>query len=164
MKVKTSDLPGIGKRHSLITADGAQLVIITHHHGRRDIYHFKHPDDDEPNFSISFTDEEAHQIGAILIGVDYQPVADDKMELFMQNIRIEWLEISPQSCVAHKKIREAEIRSRTGCTVIGIKRGTEIIGSPDVDEVIRPGDVLMVIGKKGQLKTLEDLCQHRQTP
>lgn len=158
MQVKTSDLPGIGKRYSLETAEGGSIVVILHHHGHREIYHFHDSDEDEPDFSINLSDEEARQIGAILLGVDYQPVADDRMELLLKNIRMDWIKVQPESCLANKKIIESKIRSKSGSTVIAIQRGTKMIGSPDVNEVILPGDVLMAIGTRDQTKTLESMC------
>jgi len=159
MKIKTSDLPGIGKRYSFVTAEGEHLVVITHHSGHRELYHFSESDEDEPDFTTKFTDEEARQLGTILLGADYQPVADDRVELLLKNIRIEWLNISPDSELANKKIIDSRIRSKTGTTIIGIQRGDSMIGSPDVEEVILPGDVLMVIGNREQTKKLESLCK-----
>ena len=93
------------------------------------------------------------------MGVDYQPVADDRMELLLKKFRIEWIKVSPDSCLANKTIIESRIRSVTGTTVIGIQRGDEIIGSPDVEEMILPGDILMAIGKREQIKKLTSLCE-----
>ncbi|MCK8601799.1 cation:proton antiporter regulatory subunit [Desulfoferrobacter suflitae] len=159
MKVKTSDLPGIGKSYAMETAEGARVVIVIHHHGHREVYYFQDSDRDEPDFNIHFSDEEARQLGTILLGVDYQPVADDRLELLLKSIRVDWLKVQPGSCLAGKSILESQIRSRTGSTVIAIQRGDRMIGSPDVDEVILPGDILMSIGTRDQTRTLESLCQ-----
>ena len=158
MEIKTGDLPGIGKRYSFETAEGESLVVILHQSGHREIYHFAESDGDEPNFSIKLSDEEARQLGTILLGVDYQPVADDRVELFLKNIRIKWIQVLPDSELANQKIIDSRIRSKTGATIIGIQRGEEMIGSPDVDEVILPGDTLMIIGNLEQTKSLDSLC------
>jgi TrkA domain protein len=159
MKIKTGDLPGIGKRYSFETAEGENLVVILHQSGHREIYHFAGSDEDEPDFSIKLSDEEARQLGTILLGVDYQPVADDRVELFLKRIRIEWVQVLPGSELANKKIIDSRIRTKTGATIIGIQRGEDMIGSPDVNEVILPGDILMVIGNREQTKCLESLCR-----
>ncbi len=159
MKVKTSELPGIGKSYALETAEGARLVVIVHHQGNREFYYFEDPDQDDPSQTFLLTDEEARQIGTILLGVDYQPVTDDRMEFLMKNLRVDWLKVAPESCLAGKSILESQIRKRTGATVIAIQRREKMIGSPDVNEVIQPGDILMSIGTRDQTKTLESLCQ-----
>lgn len=159
MQIKTSDLPGIGKRYTFTTAEEDHVVVICHQSGNREVYHFNDEEADEPDFTMNMTDEEARQFGTILLGVDYQPVADDKMELLLKKIRMEWLKVEPGSCLANKKIIESKIRSKTGTTIIGIQRGDEMIGSPDVEETILPGDVLMAIGTRDQTKNLNSLCK-----
>lgn len=158
MKIKTSELPGVGKRYSFDMAEGGHLVLILHHEGHREIYHFKTPDEDEPDFSIKMTDEEARGISSILLGVDYQPVSDDRIELLLKSVRMDWIKVQPESCIAGKTILESQIRTRTGATVVAIQRADKVIGSPDVHERILPGDVLMTIGTRDQTKSLDNLC------
>jgi len=74
-------------------------------------------------------------------------------------VRMDWIKVQADSCIAGKKIIESQIRTRTGATVVAIQRGEKIIGSPDANEVIRPGDTLMTIGTREQTKSLEKLCQ-----
>jgi TrkA domain protein len=160
MEVKTSELPGIGKRYSFSSSGGEHFVVILHQAGNREIYHFVDEDADEPDFSVNLTDEEARQLGVLLMGVDYQPVADDRMELLLKQFRIEWIKVSHDSCLAHKSIIDSRIRTVSGTTIIGIQRGEEIIGSPDVEETILPGDILMAIGKREQIRKLASLCEY----
>jgi TrkA domain protein len=159
MKIKTGDLPGIGKRYSFTTAEGDTLVLILHQSGVREIYHFRESEEDEPDLTIKMTDEEARQVGTILLGADYQPVTDDHMELLLKSIRIEWLKVTADSELANKKIIDSRIRSKTGATIIAIQRGKQMIGSPDVNEMILTGDVLMVVGNRQQTKNLDSLCK-----
>ena len=161
MKVKTSDLPGIGKSYAIETAEGARIVIVMHHTGLRELYYFKDPDQDEPDISLSLSDEEARQVSTILLGVDYQPVAEDRMEMFLKSVRLDWLSVGTGSFLAQKTILESQIRSRTGTTIIAIQRGVEMIGSPDIHEKIIPGDTLMCIGTREQTQKLEALCQKK---
>ncbi len=159
MKVRTTELPGIGKSYALTTAEGARIVAIMHHAGRREIYYFKDPDQDEPDLSFSLNDEEARQISTILLGVDYQPVSENRMEMLLKSVRIDWLQVEPGSFLAQKTIVESQIRTRTGTTIIAIQRGVEMIGSPDIKEKILPGDTLMCIGTREQTQKLEVLCK-----
>ncbi len=159
MEIKTGDLPGIGKRYSFKTAEGDNLVVILHQSGHREIYHFAGSDEDEPDFVLELSDEEARQLGTLLLGVDYQPVTDDRVELLLKNIRVEWLQVPPDSELANKRIVDSQIRTQTGATIIGIQRGEDMIGSPDIDEMILPGDTLMIVGNREQTKRLESLCE-----
>lgn len=158
MKIKTGDLPGIGKRYSFETAEGENIVVILHQSGQREVYHFAESNGDEPDFTLTLSDEEARQLGTLLLGVDYQPVADDRVELFLKKVRIEWLKVESDSELANKKVIDSRVRSKTGATIIGIQRGDDFIGSPDINEVILPGDTLMVIGNREQTKEVDSLC------
>lgn len=162
MRIKSVDLPGVGKKYTVHSAEGVLLVIIIHHSGRREIYFMADPDDDEPILTFDLNDEEARNVGAILLGADYQPVSDERVEILCNTIRVEWLEIEAGSPLAHKSIKEAQVRKTTGVTVIGIKRGEQVIGSPNVNEVMEPGDVLMAIGKRDQIKSLKSLCRGQE--
>ncbi len=159
MQIKTTELPGVGKRYSFKTVGGDNVTVILHQSGNREIYHFSPGEEDDPDFTVSLTDEESRQLGTLLLGVDYQPVTDDRMEMFLKSIRMEWLRVEPDSCIANTKIIDSQIRTRTGTTIIGIQRGNTMIGSPDVHEVILPGDVLMVMGSREQTRNLENLCK-----
>jgi len=159
MEVRTGDLPGVGKRYAFTTADGDHIVVILHQNGHREIYHFTGPDEDEPDFMVKLSDEEARQMGTILVGVDYQPVADERVELLLKSVRIEWVKVSPESELVNKKIIDCRLRTKTGATIIAIQRGKDMIGSPDVDETILPGDILMIVGNREQTKKVDELCQ-----
>lgn len=159
MEVKYTDLPGVGRKYKVNLADGRLLVIVIHHTGRREMYFLADADDDEPLFTLDLNDEEARKVGAILLGADYQPVSDDRVETLLKSIRIEWIPVSPGSGLANEKLKDAQIRTLTGVTVIAIQRGEEMIGSPDINEILRPGDVLMVIGKREQIKSLQQLAK-----
>jgi len=158
MKIKTGDLPGIGKRYAFETAEGETLVVILHQSGQRELYHFANSDEDEPDFTLKLSDEEARQLGTLLVGIDYQPVTDERVEFFLKRVRIEWVQVEPHSELANKRIIDSRIRTKTGATIIGIQRGDDFIGSPDIDEVILPGDTLMVIGNREQTKNVDSLC------
>jgi len=159
MQIKTTDLPGIGRRYSFKTVHGEQLTVILHHNGNREIYHFSRTNEDDPDFAIILTDEESRQLGTILLGVDYQPVSDDRVELFLKNVRLEWIRVEPESCLVNKRIIDSQIRTRTGSTIIGIQRGDTMIGSPDINEIILAGDVLLAIGNREQTKSLDNMCK-----
>jgi len=158
MKIKTGDLPGIGKRYSFETAEGENVVVILHQSGQRELYHFAESDEDEPDFTLKLRDEEARQLGTLLLGVDYQPVTDERVEFFLKKVRIEWIKVEADSELANKRIIDSRIRSQTGATIIGIQRGDDFIGSPDIEEVMLPGDTLMVIGNREQTKRVDSMC------
>lgn len=159
MKIQSVDLPGIGKKYTIRSAEGQVFVIIIHLTGRREIYFMNDPDDDEPVMTLDLNDEEARKVGAILLGADYQPVSEDRMELLMKTLLVEWIKVKPGCAVANKNIKEARVRTLTGATIIAIQRQDRMIGSPDIQELLLPGDVIMAVGKREQIKALESMCK-----
>ncbi|RNA68791.1 cation:proton antiporter regulatory subunit [Alteribacter keqinensis] len=159
MDVRMADLPGIGKKMSFITAEKSMIVLIVHHTGKRELYFFDDADNDEADFSIDLTADETRELGAQLLGAVFQPVDSDKINLLKSQIVTEWIKLSDQSGFAGKSIAENEIRKKTGVSIVGIFREEEVIASPDVTEVLRPGDTLMSIGKQEEIAVFEKLCK-----
>lgn len=68
---------------------------------------------------------------------------------------IDYIELSPEYSimefiatdnVADYSIEALDIRARYGCTILGIKRGEEVIISPPPDQFINMDDILIVVG------------------
>ncbi|MFC6819412.1 cation:proton antiporter regulatory subunit [Nonomuraea dietziae] len=50
-------------------------------------------------------------------------------------------------------------RSRTGASIVAIVRGEDVIASPTPDEVLRAGDVLVVIGTRSGIAGVEKIIR-----
>ncbi|GGM37121.1 potassium transporter TrkA [Paraliobacillus quinghaiensis] len=159
MNVSVSQLPGIGQKISLKTAEDSMLVVIVHHTGKRELYFFDDVDGDEADFAMDLTPDETRELGAQLLGATYQPVNANQLKMFKKQIVIDYITLSPKSSVAYQTIEESEVRNKTGTTIIGIVQGDEMIAIPEADRKLEPGDVLMAIGKKDQIAMLEALCK-----
>ena len=74
------------------------------------------------------------------------------------DLRFEELEVSGTSPQAGRTIREIRIRSTTGAVVIALRKpdGTFDV-TPNPDETIDVGDVVIAIGTEDELRALEDL-------
>ncbi|GAE37346.1 cation:proton antiporter regulatory subunit [Halalkalibacter akibai] len=158
MDVRMANLPGIGKKMSITTAQGSMIVLVIHHTGKRELYFFQDADDDEADFAIDLTADETRELGAQLLGAVFQPVSSDQMKIFKSQIVTEWIELKKDSPVAGKTIKELEIRKRTGVSIVGIFRKGEVIASPEATEQLLVGDTIMAIGKSDQINEFERLC------
>ncbi|WP_186576419.1 cation:proton antiporter regulatory subunit [Aquibacillus kalidii] len=159
MNVSVSQLPGIGQKITLKTAEDSMLVVIVHHTGKRELYFFDDADSDEADFAMDLTPDETRELGAQLLGATYQPVDADQLKMFKKQIVIDYIKLSAKSPIANQSLEESSIRNRTGATVIGIVQGGEMTAIPDINRKLEPGDVLMAIGKKDQILDLEALCK-----
>ncbi len=159
MKIRMADLPGIGKKISMVTSEQSTIALIVHHTGKRDLYFFGNEEEEECGFSVTLTAEETRELGAQLLGAAYQPVDLDQMKMFKNQIVVEWVDLQQQSILVDKTIAESRIRTKTGASVIGVVRGTDVVPVPDIHCVLHAGDTLMVVGKSEQVEQLIALCK-----
>jgi TrkA domain protein len=147
---KQTDLPGIGKRFTMKLASGQIVSIIIHHSGKREIYVLD--SDGDVECTLTLTDEEAREMGMVLAGAFYQPVAGDKMELLLKQMVMEWVELPSDSPLVGKTLAEADVRRKTGVIVIGVVRNNEMIPAPDPKIfVFQPGDIVIAVGNREQI-------------
>ena len=73
MRVEEVDLPGVGRKFTIQTQSGDEIVIVVHHSGRRQMLYYEDSTGDEPVVALDLTDEEARELGAILSGVLFYP-------------------------------------------------------------------------------------------
>lgn len=66
---------------------------------------------------------------------------------------IETYLIREKTNASGRSIKDLRIRSETGATVIAVRRGEDVISSPEPEFILKPGDVVYLIGKR------EGVCQ-----
>jgi TrkA domain protein len=152
MQFKEVDLPGIGKKFSIITSGKEKVSVIIHLSGKREIYFFEKGDFDEPAYSFVLNEEEANQLGSVLMGTFFKPEAKEEKEMSLKNLIIEWISLEKDSPLINKSIKESEIRKKTGASVVAIIRGDLAITNPSPDEILREGDTIVLVGNKQQIE------------
>jgi TrkA domain protein len=150
--VYESDLPGVGRKHEIELGDGERLVVVTHNTGRREVFRRDGPDaDSEKLFDLD--DRLARQIGTILEGAYFQPVRTDLVETAIGGDSvIEWVRVGPDSRLAGRTLGEADVRRRTGASVIAVQRGDETVTNPGAGTRIEAGDTVVAIGARGDCR------------
>ena len=152
MKFRETDLPGVGKKYSVITSDGYKVSIIVHITGKREVFIFEPDDYDDALCSVLLTDEEANQIGSVLMGTFYKPEQEDIKEVLIENLAIEWLKITNNSSLIGKSIKKENERKKTGVTIIAIiKKDKKTLVNPPPETEIEAGDTLVIVGKREQI-------------
>jgi TrkA domain protein len=156
MRYSEVDLPGFGKRFSIKLKSGQELILIIHSTGKREIYLMQ---GEEASCVIELTQDEAKELGFLLAGAKYEAVSTERMEALSKELVIEWVKVEEGSKFIDKTIAELEIRRKTGVSVVAIDRQGKLIPTPDpYKEKILPGDILVVIGTRQQLKSFLELC------
>ncbi len=152
MEFKETDLPGIGKKYSIITSGGDKITVIMHITGKREIFVFEPDDYDEPSCDVVLSEEEANQLGSVLMGAYYRPEQEKEKEVLIENLAIEWIKVPSNSPLANRSIKESDIRKRYGVTVIAIIKHNETIVNPRPDEIISAGDTIVIVGTREQVE------------
>ncbi|WP_404469950.1 potassium channel family protein [Sutcliffiella horikoshii] len=65
------------------------------------------------------------------------------------------VELFASKKVSNKSLTDLDLRAKYGCTLIGIQRDGDIIISPPADEIIRQGDLLIILGRNEDIHRFE---------
>jgi len=149
-ELRETRLPGVGVKYTLEPSRGGRLAVIQHLDGLREIYYFRHADDDEPTAVITLEDEDARQLGAVLGGAWERPKIVDDLEMAFGELAIEWVPVPDGSPAIGKTLAECGFRQRTGITVIAILREPEPVAGAQPTDVVQRGDTLVCVGTLGQ--------------
>ena len=156
MTVYETELPNVGRKFELDVGGGGRLAVVIEHNGTRSLYRQPSADADA-DLVAELTGEEARQLGAILGGAYFQPTEPRHADVPLGDARIEWFDVTADAPLAGASVADAEIRSRTGATLLAIQRGEATIGNPAPGEVIEAGDVLVTLGTPAEQRELESL-------
>jgi monovalent cation:H+ antiporter-2, CPA2 family len=80
-----------------------------------------------------------------------RPESTTQFFRLLSHAQLRVVAVDRSSPVVGKLIRELELRSRTGASVVGIERNGESIVNPGPDEEVRAGDKLLLLGSGDQL-------------
>ncbi|OIJ21900.1 potassium transporter Trk [Anaerobacillus alkalidiazotrophicus] len=78
---------------------------------------------------------------------------------------IDYIELSPEYSivelmatekVSQRTIAQLNIRAKFGCTILGLKRGDEVIVSPTPDQMVIEKDIIIIVGENNDLKRFEE--------
>ncbi|MDW8345256.1 MAG: cation:proton antiporter [Verrucomicrobiae bacterium] len=87
-----------------------------------------------------------------------EPAEEDdaaRVQRLFRDARLATVIITQSSPAANKLIRELELRSRTGATVVAIERGETSVINPGPDEELHPEDRLLLLGTPEQLRAAQ---------
>ncbi len=75
----------------------------------------------------------------------------------LREAELETIEIQPGSTFVEQKLREIPLRMQTGTSIVAIERAGQRIINPNSDEVLLPGDRVLLLGHADQLPGARDL-------
>ena len=110
-EVRETKLPGVGVRHEFTTDSGADIGVLVHHDGRREILVY---DDDDPDKCSSLVSLSAADTMTVseLLGSSRVVEAVTAVQQEIEGLAIEWIELTATS-------PPPAPRSATECTAPG---------------------------------------------
>lgn len=79
------------------------------------------------------------------------------MPELLREAELETIEIPSGSTMIERKLREIPLRAQTGASIVAIERTGQRLINPGPDEVLRPGDRVLLLGQAEQLPGARDL-------
>jgi TrkA domain protein len=155
MKVRETQLPGVGTRYKVLFANGGIFTVVLYNDGDREAFWSEDEDSDSERL-FKATESQSRKLAEIFDGTYFEPVPED-LESVFQDARIRWIAIPIDSPLAGKTIRESEVRTQTNASIIGIQREANTVSNPSPDTQIQADDVLVVVGSEDAFETLEGL-------
>lgn len=145
MRVEEVELPGVGRKFTIRTESGDEIVIVVHHSGRRQMLYYEGGMGDEPAAALDLTDDEARELGAILSGVLFHPELVGAATTQLADQAIEWI-VVPAGPLVGRSL--GEIATIQGAHVLAINRSGTLLPSPTPDTRLHTGDTLIMAGKR----------------
>ena len=154
--IRETSLPGVGRKFQVETMSGDRLVIVIHDDGTRELYHFTRENPDRVASVVTLADSEARQIAEIIGGLTYVPKSLPSAEIVLDDLVLEWYTIEPGSGCIGKTIRDLQVRTATGASIVSIiepDRAKRI--NPEADTMLNemPCSSLPAIGGVLQLSS-----------
>ena len=81
---------------------------------------------------------------------------------YREDVDLKKFVIEKGSELEYKSLKDANIRGRTGATILGVKRGNEFYINPSPEFILKAGDVIYAFGTEENLKYLENLIKKKK--
>ncbi|HKX31131.1 MAG TPA: TrkA C-terminal domain-containing protein [Blastocatellia bacterium] len=156
--ISEANLPGIGRKFLIETASGDRLAIVIHDDGTRELYHFMRKNPDRASLVVTLTDSEARQVAGIVGGLTYVPKALPSAEIVLDDLLLQWYTIVPGSACIGKTIRDLQVRTVTGASIVSIIEPDRVKRiNPEAETRLNEGATLILAGDRRTITALKEL-------
>ena len=99
----------------------------------------------------------------------FRPLPDigvrvEDLSRFLTEVTLVVMRVEPGAPATGEPLSDVRFRERSGATVVAIQReGGGLVASPSGDEVLHPGDTILVMGRTDQLERAATLLRQRVT-
>ncbi|MDQ6753102.1 MAG: potassium transporter TrkA [Actinomycetota bacterium] len=158
MKIEETPLPGIGVRRELMLANGRRVGVVTLRDGQTELIVSRIDDPDACAASIPLSAEESAALGGLLGGTQLiaQLTAEHKD---LPGVTTQQFHIEENARYAGRTLGDTQMRTLTGASMVAILREGSVIASPRPDQLLKPGDVAVIVGTEAGLAAAADILQ-----
>ena len=154
--VTETKLPGVGVRYDLALESGARVGVLAHRTGRREVFVYGARDPDAVAAELVLTPEEGKLVADLLGGVRLVESLG-RLQQQVEGLAIDWIEVPPRSRFVGRTIADAEVRSRTGVSIVAVIRDEDAHPAPGPDFRFASGDTAVVVGTPEGIATATSL-------
>jgi TrkA domain protein len=157
MDVKETRLPGVGLRYEFDNRDGERIAVIARRGGDFEFFvcaASRDPDSAQRVFHLS--PQEADTVAQIL-GAPHMVESYADLTKEVPGLSAGQIPVHPDSPYADRPLGDTRARTQTGASIVAIVRGDAVMASPGPAEVIKPHDVLVVIGTEDGIAGVRQL-------
>ncbi|MEV6654066.1 cation:proton antiporter regulatory subunit [Streptomyces sp. NPDC051219] len=151
-------LPGVGLRYEFTNHRGDRVGVVARRTGAFDLVVYGEEDPDVGRPVLQLNGEEADTVAEILgaprIAERFADLTKEVPGLMSAQV-----EVGTGSAYDGRPLGDTRARTRTGASVVAIVRGEDVIASPTPQEILRGGDVLVVIGTHEGIAGVEQIIR-----
>jgi TrkA domain protein len=155
-EVRETILPGVGVRQEFTAHDGTVVGVVQHHDGRSDIVVYDAADPDRCT-SMLHLDRGDTRTMAALLGATQITEHVGEVQAQVEGLLFEWITVPAGASTVGRSIRDGELRTRTGASVVAVLRDRASVPAPDPEFVFAAGDVVVAVATSEGLDKLRPL-------
>ncbi|MGH3676437.1 MAG: cation:proton antiporter regulatory subunit [Mycobacterium sp.] len=156
MDVTEVKLPGVGLRYEFDLAQGDRIGVVARRSGDFEIVLYRRDDPDQARPVFRLIEDEAEALAQIF-GAPRIAEAFADLTREVPGLRAGRLEIRAGSPYADRPLGDTKARTRTGASIVAVVRDEEVLASPGPEEILRAGDLLVVIGTDDGIAGVENI-------
>ncbi len=158
MDVQEILLPGVGLRFEFENQDGDRIGVVARRSGDFDLCVYRSDDPDQAREFLRLSGEEAEALAQIL---GAPRIAERFADLTREvpGLDAGQVEVRSGSPLVDQPLGDTRARTRTGASIVAIVRDEEVMASPGPEEILRAGDVLVIIGTDDGIAGVADIIE-----
>lgn len=149
-------LPGIGVRQEFTAHDGTVVGVVQYHDGRSDVVVYDSADPDRCTSMLHLDKADTGTL-ASLLGASELAERMGEVQAQIEGLLFEWITVPADAPMTGRSIRDGELRTRTGASVVAVLRGEGSVPAPDPEFMFEAGDVAVCVGTTEGLASLRSL-------